>query len=78
MSNKIKFLWDFMGPNSLKIAEHHCIHLKEYAATEKLDYHQIEKQIISEMYTIAYLIIDKTYMDLHRKLLKPHRGQIVK
>ena len=78
MSNKIKFLWDFRAPNSLKIAEHHCVHLREYATKEKLDYHQIEKQIISEMYTIAYLIIDKTDMDLHRKLLQPHRGQIVK
>ena len=78
MSKKIKLIWDFRGPNSLKIAEHHCIHLKEYAQMEKLHFHEIETTIVSEMYTIAFIIIDEKDMDVSREALKPHRGQVAK
>lgn len=78
MPRKIKLIWDFRGPNSLKIAEHHCIHLKEYAQMEKLHFYDIESTIISEMYTIAFLIIDEKDMDTSREALKPHRGQVAK
>ena len=36
MPKKIKLLWDFRGPEAFKIAEHHCIHLREYAEKEKI------------------------------------------
>jgi hypothetical protein len=78
MSRKIKLIWDFRGPNSLKIAEHHCIHLKEYAEMEKLYFYEIELTVISEMYTIAFIIIDEKDMDVSREALKPHRGQVAK
>ena len=78
MSRKIKLIWDFRGPNSLKIAEHHCIHLKEYAEMEKLHFYEIESTVISEMYTIAFIIIDEKDMDVSREALKPHRGQVAK
>ncbi|MCP4484542.1 MAG: hypothetical protein GY823_08290 [Flavobacteriaceae bacterium] len=78
MSRKIKLIWDFRGPNSLKIAEHHCLHLKEYAEMEKLLFHEIESTVISEMYTIAFIIINEKDMDASREALKPHRGQVAK
>ncbi len=76
MNRKIKLIWDFRGPNSLKIAEHHCIHLKEYVQLEKLHFYEIETTLVSEMYTIAYMVIDEKNMDTSRKVLKPHRGQV--
>ena len=76
MTRKIKLIWDFRGPNSLKIAEHHAIHLKEYTQIEKLHFYEIETSNISEMYTIAYLIIDEIDMATCREKLKPHRGQV--
>ena len=33
---KLKLIWDFRGPDALKIAQHHEIHLKEFIAIEKL------------------------------------------
>jgi hypothetical protein len=78
MTRKIKLIWDFRGPNSLKIAEHHCIHLKEYTQMESLHFYEIETTIVSDMYTIAYLIIDEKDMDASREALKPHRGQVAK
>jgi len=41
MSRKIKLLWDFRGPDAKATAEHHTIHLKEFATLEKLAFHEI-------------------------------------
>ncbi len=76
MSKKIKLLWDFRGPEALKIAEHHCIHLKDYAETEKLQMHDIATTVVSEMYCIAYMIVEEKDMNTCREALKPHRGQL--
>lgn len=76
MDRKIKLIWDFRGPDSLKIAEHHCIHLKEYAQMENLNYYDIATTIISEMHAIAFMTIDEKDMDKSRNDLKPHRGQL--
>ncbi|MGY8932862.1 MAG: hypothetical protein ACKVIM_01690 [Flavobacteriales bacterium] len=78
MTRKIKLIWDFRGPNSLKIAEHHCIHLKEYTQMENLHFYEIETTIVSDIYTVAYLIIDEKDMDASIEALKPHRGQVAK
>ena len=78
MSKKIKLLWDFRGPDALKIAEHHCIHLREYAVQEKLEGTQIDITKVSEMYCIAYMIVEEKDMQSCREALKPHRGQLAK
>tara|TARA_R110001583_G_scaffold123127_3_gene274512 strand:- start:4177 stop:4410 length:234 start_codon:yes stop_codon:yes gene_type:complete len=76
LDRKLKLIWDFRGPVSQKTAEHHCIHLKEFALIEKLNYHQIDLSILSEMHTIAFIIVDEVDMKVYRDALKPHRGQL--
>lgn len=76
MDRKLKLIWDFRGPASQKTAEHHCIHLKEFSAIEKLNFHQIDFSILSEMHTIAFIIVDEVDMKVYRDALKPHRGQL--
>ncbi|REE80555.1 hypothetical protein BX611_2201 [Lutibacter oceani] len=76
MNRKLKLIWDFRGPASQKTAEHHCIHLKEFSEIEKLHYHQIDFSILSEMHTIAFIIVDEINMKIYRDALKPHRGQL--
>ena len=76
MSRKLKLIWDFRGPDSLKIAEHHCIHLKEFATIEKLHFYEVDFTIVSEMHTIAFIIVDEVDMKIYRDALKPHRGQV--
>jgi len=78
MSKKIKLLWDFRGPEATKIAEHHCIHLKEYSALEKLEGTEIDITKVSDRYTIAYMIVEEKDMNTCREALKPHRGQLAK
>ncbi|GAB1308813.1 hypothetical protein KH5_14960 [Urechidicola sp. KH5] len=74
MSRKIKLIWDFRGPAGLKTAEHHAIHLKEFAQIEKLHFYQVNSVEISDMHAIAFITVDETDMKTFRDALKPHRG----
>jgi hypothetical protein len=76
LNRKLKLIWDFKGPDSLKIAEHHCIHLKEFALIEKLHFYEIDFTVISEIHTIAFILVDEIDMKTYRDALKPHRGQL--
>lgn len=73
---KLKLIWDFRGPDALKIAEHHTIHLKEYITIEKLNLNITGFETLSELHAIAYLIVNENEMRTVRDALKPHRGQI--
>lgn len=76
MDRKLKLIWDFRGETSEKTAEHHCIHLKEFAVIKKLHFYDINFSVISEMHTIAYIVVDEADMITYRDALKPHRGQV--
>lgn len=73
---KLKLIWDFRGPASLKTAEHHVIHLKEYVFANQLDISMIDVETISDMHSLAYLVVDESDMKPIRDALKPHRGQV--
>ncbi len=73
---KIKLLWDFRGPEAKRIAEHHIIHLEEYATAESLEDTEVGTSQVSPMYCIAYMIVQEKDMNTCREALKPHRGQI--
>ena len=73
---KIKLIWDFRGPDGLRTAEHHCIHLKEYAAIENLTHFGITSNQISEVHSIASIVVERKDMISVRDALKPHRGEL--
>ena len=76
MDRKLKLIWDFKGPNGLKTAEHHCIHLKDFANLEQLNYHEVNSLEITDMHSIAFITVDEIDMKTFRDALKPHRGEI--
>ncbi|WP_047245931.1 hypothetical protein [Maribacter thermophilus] len=76
MNRKIKLIWDFRGPESLKTAEHHEIHLKEFIAIEKLNLTITGFSKINELHSIAYMVVEEPNMIPVRDALKPHRGEI--
>ncbi|AOW20449.1 hypothetical protein [Urechidicola croceus] len=76
MNRKIKLIWDFKGPVSLQTAQHHCVHLKEFAAIEKLHYYEVNHLEISEMHSTAFITVDEINMKTFRDALKPHRGEL--
>lgn len=73
---KLKLIWDFRGPASLKTAEHHVIHLKEYVQSNQLDITIIDIETFNEMHSLAYLVVNESDMKPIRDALKPHRGQV--
>jgi len=73
---KLKLIWDFRGPVGHKTAEHHLIHLKEYIQHNSLDITITGVETLSEMHSIAYLVVDESEMKPIRDALKPHRGQV--
>ena len=76
MDRKIKFIWDFRGPDAKKIAEHHCIHLNEYIEKEGLDLKIVGEEQVNEFHHIAFMVIEESQMKIHRDALRPHRGQV--
>ena len=73
---KLKLIWDFKGPAGQKTAEHHLIHLKEYIQLEALDITITGVETLSDMHSLAYLVVDESKMKPIRDALKPHRGQV--
>ncbi|MFD0989499.1 hypothetical protein ACFQ1R_05290 [Mariniflexile jejuense] len=73
---KLKLIWDFYGPDASKIAHHHEIHLKEYIKAENLNITIIGFENLSDVHTIAFLVVDEQDMKPIRDALKPHRGQV--
>ncbi|WP_298497917.1 hypothetical protein [uncultured Algibacter sp.] len=73
---KLKLIWDFRGPDASKIAEHHEIHLKEYIQLEHLNVTSTGIENLSDIHTIAFLVVDENLMKPIRDALKPHRGQV--
>ncbi len=74
--SKLKLIWDFKGPDALKIAEHHEIHLKDYLKINPMTLNETGVQQLSDMHSIAYMMVLESEMKPIRDTLKPHRGQI--
>lgn len=73
---QLKLIWDFRGPDALKIAEHHEIHLKEYILLENLGLNITGFEALNNMHAIAFMVVNDLEMKPVRDALKPHRGQI--
>lgn len=76
MERLIKLIWDFRGPDAEKIADHHVIHLREFVAIEQLPLTIMDKQVINDVHSIAYLVVNDEQMRAVRDALKPHRGEL--
>lgn len=76
MERQIKLIWDFRGPDALKTAEHHEIHLKEYIEIEKITVDITGVKTYSDTHSIAYIVVPESLMIQVRDALKPHRGEL--
>lgn len=73
---KLKLIWDFKGPDALKIAEHHDKHLREYSVIKNTNLKITGYEQLSELHSIAYMVVTDDEMKSIRDALKPHRGTI--
>ena len=76
LERKIKLLWDFRGSDALETAKHHTIHLKEFAAIENLQFHEIDIKELNTMLCTAFIVVNESDMKVYRDALKPHRGEL--
>ena len=74
MNRKIKVLWDFRGPDALQIAEHHKLHLQEYADQQHLSLINIGVDQHSDFFTSAFITINEADLLQVRDQLKPQRA----
>lgn len=72
----LKLIWDFRGPDALKIAEHHEIHLKDYIKIQKTALNITGFESITPLHAIAFMVVAEDEMKPTRDALKPHRGQV--
>ena len=76
MNRKLKLIWDFRGPDAKRTADHHAIHLKEFAIREELSVQESGVEERGEMHSIAYMIVEEKDMILVRDALRPDRGEV--
>ena len=77
MNRKIKLIWDFRGDDAQRTAEHHKIHLSEFADKENLELKISGIEKINEIHWTAYMLAEEKNVFAIRDLLLPHRAEIV-
>lgn len=70
----IKLIWDFRGPDALRIAEHHAIHLNEFLQRENYSKESVGVEAITPLHAIAFLLTNQENMLIFRDALKPMRA----
>lgn len=72
----IKLIWDFKGPDAERIAQHHAVHLKEFAVQHGYDKYPMGSTTIRLEHAIAFIAVPEEKMIAVRDLLRPHRGEL--
>ena len=71
---KLKLIWEFRGGDAEGAAKHHAIHLNEFGSKEKI-YHEADFEVIDDLFSLAYMIIEEKDMIMVRDALIPQRGE---
>ena len=74
MSKKAQLIWNFNGQEGLKTAEHHLVHLKEFAQIEAVPILKYEVKKTSPLSYEAYIIVEMKWVEKLRTQLKPNKG----
>ena len=74
MSKKAQLIWNFNGQDGLKTAEHHLVHLKEFAQMEAVPVLKSGINKTSPLSCEAYIIVEMEWVEKLRTQLKPNKG----
>lgn len=72
---RVKLIWEFRGIDSKKTAEHHLLHLQDFARIEQVRDPVFGVEVINNYSHQAFMVVDSEIMNDIRTRLKPHRGQ---
>jgi len=73
----VKLVWNFSGEGSLKTAEHHLIHLKQYCEKEEVEVVKFGTELVNKFSAISYIIVNQSLVMELRENLKPNQGFLV-
>tara|TARA_B100000609_G_C16943480_1_gene295328 strand:- start:287 stop:523 length:237 start_codon:yes stop_codon:yes gene_type:complete len=74
MAKKAQLIWNFNGEDGLKTAEHHLVHLKEFAQMESVPIIKSGVNKITPLSYEAYIIVEMEWVEKLRSKLKPNKG----
>ena len=74
MSKKAQLIWNFNGQDGLKTAEHHLVHLKEFAQMEAVPILKYGVNKTSPLSCEAFIIVEMKWVEKLRTQLKPNKG----
>ena len=74
MDKRIKLIWDFRGPQSGSTARHFELHLRESPLFRPDIPTGVEH--LTEMHSLAFMVVAASEMPEFRDTLKPHRGSL--
>jgi len=77
MERTIKFIWDYFGPPSARTAEHHKIHLQEFAEERKLKLGKAGFDKRSETHSRAYILLKESDALELKDVLRPEKAFVV-
>jgi len=71
---KIQLIWEFRGPDAVKTAEHHAVHLNEYVENQDYIIKLVGSEVINETCALATMVILEKDILEFRDTLKPQRA----
>lgn len=74
MSKKAQLIWNFNGQDGLKTAEHHLVHLKEFAQMEAVPILKYGVNKTSALSCEAFIVVEMEWVEKLRTQLKPNKG----
>jgi len=75
---KVKLIWKFYGPDCVKTANHHLIHLIDFIEENGVEFFENGVDTKKSGTSETYIIVSKENVDSLRKTLKPHKGVLLK
>ncbi|MEO9964469.1 MAG: hypothetical protein ABJF11_01700 [Reichenbachiella sp.] len=76
MDRKIKLIWDMHGPHAKGTAEHHAVHLQEYAERADISTFGVGTEDFSDLHSMAFMTVEEKDMITVRDALKPQRAEL--
>lgn len=74
----IKFIWDYFGDPAQRTAEHHSIHLKEFAEARDLKLQKVGFEQVKSNHFIAFILLKEDEALELKDILKPHKATVEK
>ena len=74
MSKKAQLIWNFNGQDGLKTAEHHLVHLKEFAQMEAVPILKSGINKTAPLSCEAFIVVEMEWAEKLRTQLKPNKG----